>query len=78
MFYLVTIGYETEIPGKNGDVKTKITKEKYLIVAESVEKAVEIANLYKDEDARESESISVNKIKIECVISPLTTPKFYK
>ena len=78
MYYLVTIGYETEQEGRNGEVRTKVTKEKYVIEAESVEQAVTVANNYRDGDARDSESISVSKLKIECFISPKTTPKYYE
>ena len=77
MYYLVTIGYETEQEGRNGDVRTKVTKEKYVIEADSVEQAVTVANNYRESDTRDSESFSVAKLNIECVISPKTTPKYY-
>lgn len=78
MYYLVKIGYETEQEGRNGEVKTKIKKEKYIIQAESVEEATIIASKYASEDIRSSESLSVSKIDIECLIDKKNTPQYYK
>ena len=73
MYYLVTIGYETET---ERGVKTQ--KVKNLIEAESVEETTIIANKYIAGDTRTSQLLAVNNIPIECIISPLTHPEYYK
>lgn len=74
MYYLVTIGYEQET--EKGT--TKVRKLKYVINAESVEEATIVATKYRAGDTRDSESLSVAKMAIECVIHPDITPEFYK
>ncbi len=76
MHYLVTIGYETEQLDREGNPRLK--KLKYLIEAESVEEATIVASKYKAEDIRSSESISIAKFTIECVIDKQNTPQYYK
>jgi hypothetical protein len=76
MHYLVTIGYETEQLDRNGD--PRLQKLKYVIEAESVEEATIIASKYRAEDIRGSESISIVKLPIECVIDQKNTPQYYK
>jgi hypothetical protein len=74
MYYLVTIGYEQE----NEKGTTKVKKLKYVIGAESVEEATIVAAKYREGDTRDSESISVVKMPIECVIDEKNTPDYYK
>lgn len=74
MYYLVTIGYEQE----NEKGATKVQKSKYVIDAQSVEEATIVASKYRAGDTRDSESISVVKMAIECVIDPKNTPEYYK
>jgi hypothetical protein len=76
MHYLVTIGYETEQMDRNGN--PRLQKLKYILEAETVEEATIIAAKYRAGDVRSSESISVAKMAIECVIDPKNTPEYYK
>lgn len=76
MHYLVTIGYETEQMDREGNPRVK--KFKYVIEAESVEEATLVASKYRAGDVRSSESISVAKMAIECIIDAKNTPEYYK
>jgi len=76
MHYLVTIGYETEQMDREGNPRVK--KYKYIIEAESVEEATIVASKYRAGDTRSSESISVAKMAIECIIDSQNTPEYYK
>lgn len=76
MHYLVTIGYETEQMDRNGN--PRLQKLKYVIEAETVEEATIVASKYRSEDIRSSESISIVKLPIECVIDSKNTPQYYK
>jgi hypothetical protein len=76
MYYLVTIGYETEQMDKEGNPRIK--KVKYVLQAESVEEATIVAAKYREGDIRGSESLSVVKMQIECVIDEKNTPEYYK
>ena len=76
MNYLVTIGYETEQMDREGNPRVK--KVKYVIQAESVEEATIVAAKYREGDVRGSESLSVAKFPIECVIDEKNTPEYYK
>jgi hypothetical protein len=76
MHYLVTIGYETEQMDRNGN--PRLQKLKYIIEAETVEEATIVASKYRAGDVRSSESISVAKMAIECVIDSKNTPEYYK
>ena len=76
MYYQVTIGYETEQMDKEGNPRIK--KAKYVIQAESVEEATIVAAKYREGDIRGSESLSVAKMAIECVIDQKNTPEYYK
>ena len=75
MYYLTTIGIETENE-KSGN--TKMQKVKYVIEAESVEEVTILANKYIETDTRTCQLLAVNHMPIECVISPLTYPELYK
>lgn len=76
MHYLVTIGYESEQMDREGNPRVK--KYKYIIEAETVEEATIVASKYRAGDTRSSESISVSKMAIECVIDTKNTPEYYK
>lgn len=76
MYYLVTIGYETEQLDRNGN--PRLQKAKYIVNAESVEEASIVAAKYRSGDTRSSESISIVKMGIECVIDQKNTPEYYK
>jgi hypothetical protein len=76
MYYLVTIGYETEQTDRNGN--PRLQKVKYVLEAESVEEASLIASKYRSGDVRSSESIAIAKMPIECVIDTKNTPEYYK
>jgi hypothetical protein len=76
MHYLVTIGFETENLDRNGN--PRLQKVKYIVEAESVEEATLIASKYRAGDTRSSESLSIAKMPIECVIDPKNTPEYYK
>ena len=76
MHYLVTIGYETEQMDRNGNAR--LQKLKYIIEAETVEEATIVASKYRAGDVRTSESISVGKMAIECIIDKKKTPEYYK
>ena len=73
MYYLVTIGYETET-----ERSTKVQKVKYIFEAESVEETTILAAKYIDGDTRNAELLSVAHMPIECIVSPKTYPDFYK
>ena len=76
MYYLVTIGYETEQMDREGN--PRLQKVKYVLEAETVEEATIVASKYRAGDSRSSESISVAKMAIECVIDNKNTPEYYK
>jgi hypothetical protein len=75
MHYLVTIGYETDQLDRAGN--PRLQKLKYVISAESVEEATIIASKYRAGDIRASESISIVKMPIECVIDEKNHPEIY-
>jgi hypothetical protein len=76
MYYLVSIGYETEQMDRNGNAR--LQKLKYIVEAETVEEATIVAAKYRAGDVRSSESISIAKMAIECVIDNKNTPEYYK
>jgi hypothetical protein len=76
MHYLVTIGYETEQMDRNGN--PRLQKLKYIVEAQTVEEATIVAAKYRAGDVRSSESISVAKMAIECIIDEKNTPEYYK
>ena len=76
MYYLATVGYEKEQLDRNGN--PRLDKVKYVVQAESVEEATIVLNKYKSEDMRSSESISIVKMPIECILDPAITPQLYK
>jgi hypothetical protein len=56
----------------------RLQKLKYIIEAETVEEATIVASKYRAGDVRSSESISVAKMAIECIIDSKNTPEYYK
>jgi len=76
MHYLVTIGYETEQMDRNGN--PRLQKLKYIVEAQTVEESTIVAAKYRAGDVRSSESISVAKMAIECIIDEKNTPEYYK
>lgn len=76
MHYLVTIGYETEQMDRNGN--PRLQKLKYIVESETVEEATIVASKYRAGDVRSSESISIVKMPIECIIDSKNTPEYYK
>lgn len=76
MYYLIAIGYETEQMDREGNPRIK--KVKYVLQANSVEEATIVAAKYRSGDNRGSESLSVSKMQIECVIDENNTPEYYK
>jgi hypothetical protein len=76
MHYLVTIGYETEQMDRNGN--PRLQKLKYIVEAETVEEATIVASKYRAGDVRSSESISIVKMPIECIIDTKNTPEYYR
>jgi hypothetical protein len=76
MHYLVTIGYETEQMDRAGN--PRLQKLKYIVEAETVEEATLVASKYRAGDMRSSESISIAKMAIECIIDTKNTPEYYK
>jgi hypothetical protein len=76
MHYLVTVGYELEQLDRNGN--PRLQKVKYIVEAESVEEATIVVSKYKAGDMRSSESLSIAKMTIECIIDKNNTPEYYK
>lgn len=75
MYYLITIGYETDRLDRDGN--PRLQKLKYVLEAETTEEAVIVASKYRAEDSRASQSMSINKLGIECVIDKDTMPQYY-
>jgi hypothetical protein len=76
MHYLVTVGYETEQLDRNGN--PRLQKVKYIVESESVEEATLVVSKYRAGDTRGSESLSIVKMPIECIIDPKNTPEYFK
>lgn len=75
MYYLVTVGYESEQLDRNGN--PRIQKEKYAVEALSVEEATTVTNKYISGDVRGGEILSISKLPIECVIDQKNTQQYY-
>lgn len=76
MYYLVTVGYETEQLDRNGD--PRLQKVKYVVEAESVEETTIIMAQYRAGDTRGSDVLAVAQMPIECIIDTKNRPEFYK
>jgi hypothetical protein len=75
MYFQVVVGYETEQVDRLGN--PKMLKTKYIVEAESVEEATLRIAKYRSEDNRGSETLSINKIEIECVLDQYNAPELY-
>ena len=73
MYYIVTIGFETE--DNRGNPKTQ--KVKYIVEGQSVEEVTIVIAKYINDDARSGELLSVMQMPIECVIDHNNEPKYY-
>jgi len=76
MYYLATVGYEMEQLDREGN--PRVTKVKYVVEAESIEEATIVLTKYRAEDTRSSQSVSIAKMPIECIIVRDLTPQYYK
>jgi hypothetical protein len=76
MYYLVTVGYELEQLDRNGN--PRLQKIKYVVDAESVEEATLVVAKYRANDVRSSESLSIVKLQIDCVIDKQNVPQYFK
>ena len=76
MYYLVTVGYELEQLDRNGN--PRLQKIKYVVEAQSVEEVTIVVAKYRSEDVRSSESLSIVKLQIECVIDKQNVPQYFK
>lgn len=76
MHYLVTVGYELEQLDRNGN--PRLQKVKYIVEAQSVEEATIVISKYRAGDMRSSESLSIVKMSIECIVDKNNTPEYYK
>jgi len=76
MYYLVTVGYESETLDRNGD--PRIQKVNYVLQAESTEEVTIIIAKYRGESALSSKTMAIKELNIECVIDPVITPQYYK
>lgn len=75
MYYLVTVGYETERVDREGN--PRIQKVKYPVEAESTEEAVLVMNKYCAEGVATFEILATAKMTIECIIDHKHTPDYY-
>jgi hypothetical protein len=76
MYYLATVGYEMEQLDREGN--PRVQKVKYVVEADSIEEATIVLTKYRSEDMRSSQSVSIAKMPIECVIARDLTPQYYK
>ena len=76
MYYLVTIGYETERMDRNGN--PQLEKLKYIFEAESAEETIILAGKYIGTGMRSGEVLEVRHQSIDCIISQKETPEYYK
>ncbi len=76
MYYLVTIGYESEQQDRNGN--PRLDKIKYIIEAESAEEVIIRSGKYIASGMRSGEVLAVAQQPIDCIISEKETPEYYK
>lgn len=76
MYYLVTVGYESETLDREGN--PRISKVNYVVQAESTEEVTIIIAKYRGESSQSSKTMAIKELNIECVIDPLITPQYYK
>ena len=71
MYYLVTIGYETEQVDRDGNAR--LQKSKYIFEPESVEETTILPQNTVKEMKRASQILGITHMPIECVVSPKTS-----
>jgi len=76
MYYLVTVGFETE--RVDGEGNPRLVKTKFPVEAESVEEVSAIIGKYCSGDTTNYEILAINKLVIERVIDKKNTPEYYK
>lgn len=76
MYYLVTVGYESETLDREGN--PRITKVNYVVQADSTEEVTLIVSKYRAESSGGSKTMAIKELNIECVIDPGLTPQYYK
>jgi len=76
MYYLVTIGYDSEQQDRNGN--PRLDKIKYIIEAESAEEVIIRSGKYIESGMRSGEVLAVAQQQIDCIISAKETPEYYK
>lgn len=75
MYYLVTVGYQTERVDRSGN--PVLTKVKYPVQAESVEEVASIVGNFNKDSMSGFEILSVVKLVIDSVIDKKNTPELY-
>lgn len=76
MYYLVTVGYESETLDRSGN--PRIQKINYVVDAESTEEVSIVMAKYRGESTLSSKTMSIKEMNIECIVCPEITPKYYK
>ena len=76
MYYLVTVGFETE--RVDGEGNPRLIKSKFPVESESVEEVSTIIANYCKGDTIPYEILAINKLVIERVIDKKNTPEYYK
>lgn len=77
MYYLVTVGYESETLDREGN--PRVQKVNYVVEAESTEEVTIIVAKYRGElSTLGSKTMSIKELNIETIISPEITPQYYK
>lgn len=77
MYYLVTVGYESETLDREGN--PRIQKVNYVVEADSTEEVTIIVAKYRGElSTLGSKTMAIKELKIETIISPEITPQYYK
>lgn len=75
MYYLVTVGYETERVDRQGN--PVLQKVKYPVQAESVEEVSSIVGQFNKDSLVGFEILSVVKLMVDCVIDKKNNPELY-
>lgn len=76
MYYLVTVGYESETLDRQGN--PRIQKVNYVVEAASTEEVTIVIAKYRGESTQSSKTMAIKELNIECVIDPVITPQYYK
>lgn len=76
MYYLVTVGYESETLDREGN--PRIQKVNYVVESDSTEEVTIIVAKYRGESSQASKTMAIKELKIEDVLSPTLTPQYYK